>query len=75
MSTRIGMADGRCITSYDSNRITNDVIMAQNNIMFQNNYEYRMFLQSQGPDALKLPLQNAACRTGGCYVQPLKENE
>jgi hypothetical protein len=75
MSQRIGMADGRCITSYDSGRIMNDVIMAQNGVEFQNNYKYRMLLQSQGPDALKLPLQNAACRTGGCNVQPLKENE
>jgi hypothetical protein len=77
MSQRIGMANGRCITSYDSGRIMNDVIMAQNSIDYQNNYKYRMFLQSQGPDALNLPFQNAACRTGGgCGQMPqvLKEN-
>lgn len=74
MSQRIGMADGRCITSYDSGRITNDVIMAQNGIEFQNNYKYRMFLQSQGPEALGLPLQNAACRSG-CGPKVLKEDQ
>ena len=42
MSTRMGMANGRCITSYDSNRIMNDVIMAKNGIKFQDNYTYRM---------------------------------
>lgn len=74
MSQRIGMADGRCITSYDSGRIMNDLIMQNNSIEFQNNYKYRMFLQSQGPDALPLPFQNAACRTGGCNLQVLKES-
>lgn len=68
MSQRIGMADGRCITSFDSNRITNDSIMAKNGIQFQDNWSYRAFLQAQGPDALSLPLANAACRSGGLKV-------
>jgi hypothetical protein len=73
----MGMANGRCFTSYDSGRITNDVIMAQNGIEFQNNYKYRMYLQSKGPDAFSLPLQNAACRTAGNCGGPqvLIENE
>lgn len=73
MSTRIGMADGRCITSFDSTNIVNDIIMSKNGIAYQDNYAYRQFLQANGPDALKLPLQNAACRTG--KVAPLVDNE
>jgi hypothetical protein len=67
------MADGRCITSVDSSRIMNDVIMAENKVAFQDNYSYRMLLQSKGPDAFSLPLRNAACRTGKVVV--LAENE
>lgn len=67
------MADGRCITSFDSSRIMNDVLMAENKIAFQDNYSYRTLLQSKGPDAFSLPLRNAACRTGKVVV--LAENE
>jgi hypothetical protein len=73
MSTRIGMADGRCMTSFDSTNIVNDIIMARNGIAYQDNYKYRQFLQANGPEALNLPLQNAACRTGQVVV--LVENE
>lgn len=69
----MGMADSRCITSFDSNRITNDILMAKNGINFQDNYAYRKFLQANGPDSLKLPLRNAACRNGKVAV--LVENE
>lgn len=68
MSERIGMADGRCITSYDSSRIMNDVIMQDNQIRFQDNYKFRTFLQTKGPEALNLPLKNAACRSSGPRV-------
>jgi len=68
MSERIGMADGRCITSFDSNRIMNDAIMAKEGIAFQDNYKWRAWLQSKGPEALSLPLQNAACRNGPAKV-------
>lgn len=63
MSTRMGMADGRCITSVESNRILNDMLMQQSKISYQDNYAYRMFLQTNGPDAFKLPLPNGACRS------------
>jgi hypothetical protein len=62
------MADGRCITSYDSNRIMNDVLMAKEGIAFQDNYKWRAWLQSKGPEALALPLNNAACRNGTAKV-------
>jgi hypothetical protein len=68
MSQRIGMADGRCITSYDSNRIMNDALMAKEGIAFQDNYKWRAWLQAKGPEALSLPLKNAACRSGGPKV-------
>ncbi len=68
MSTRMGMADGRCITSFDSSSIVNDVIMQSNKIDYQDNYKYRTFLQTKGPEALNLPLKNAACRTGSVKV-------
>lgn len=64
----MGMADGRCITSFDASGITNDIIMQSNNIEYQDNYKYRMFLQANGPAALNLPLKNAACRTSGVKV-------
>lgn len=74
MSTRMGMADGRCITSFDSNRIMNDVIMQQNKVSYQDNYKYRMLLQSKGPEAFSLPMKNAACRSGP-GVKTLVESE
>ena len=71
MSQRIGMADGRCITSWDSNRIMSDFMMEQNNIKFQDNYTWRQKLQASEPSALGLPLKNAAC--GGGPVKVLQE--
>jgi hypothetical protein len=51
----------------------NDMLMAKEGIAFQDNYKWRAFLQSKGPEALSLPLKNAACRSGGPKV--LVENE
>lgn len=67
------MADGRCITSFDSNRIMQDMLMAKEGIAFQDNYKWRAFLQSKGPEALSLPLKNAACRTGAFKVLVAEE--
>jgi hypothetical protein len=55
------MADGRCIMSFESNRILNDMIMSEKRIAPEDNYSYRKFLQEKGPDALSLPFGNAAC--------------
>lgn len=49
MSQRLGMADGRCLTVYTSERLLNDYIMKQHGIGYQDNYSYRKLLQSQGP--------------------------
>lgn len=62
MSTLLGMADSRCITEYTSSRLLNDALMAKKGIAFQDNYSYRKQLQADGPDGLRLPLTNAACR-------------
>lgn len=61
MSTRLGMGNGRCLTSYDGSRLANDFVMMKNGIAYQDNYKYRMFLQSQGPSGLSLPAKNSAC--------------
>jgi hypothetical protein len=63
MSQRIGMADGRCITEVDSNRIMFDSLKNQSGFGIYDNNKYRMYLQEKGPDAIFLPLPNAACRT------------
>ena len=55
------MGDGRCLTSFDSSKLVNDFIMMKNGIAYQDNFKYRMYLQTSGPDGLRLPLRNAAC--------------
>lgn len=74
MSQRIGMADGRCITDFNSTRILNDFIIRSQGIDYQDNYRYRMFLQSQGPDAISLPLKDAACSSPAPF-SPLVEKQ
>ena len=74
MSQRIGMADGRCITDFNSSRIMNDFVISQAGIPYQDNYSYRMLLQSKGPDALHLPLRDAACSSGPAF-SPLVEKQ
>ena len=38
MSQRLGMADGRCFTINSSAQLTNDYVMKQNGIAYQDNY-------------------------------------
>jgi hypothetical protein len=40
------------------------LLMSKEGISFQDNYKWRAFLQSKGPEGLSLPLKNAACRSG-----------
>jgi hypothetical protein len=59
MSQRLGMADGRCFTMNSSAQLTNNYIMKQNGIAFEDNYSYRQLLQKNGPELLnKLPEQS-----------------
>ena len=61
MSTRLGMADSRCITSFDSSKLMNDFIMMKNGIAYEDGFAYRRFLQNADLVALSLPAKNSAC--------------
>ena len=52
MSQRLGMADGRCFTINSSAQLTNNFLMKQNGIVFEDNYSYRQLLQKSGPEIL-----------------------
>ena len=52
MSTRLGMADGRCFTISTASSLFNDYVMDSNQIPLVDNYSYRQLLQRQGPDAV-----------------------
>ena len=52
MSTRLGMADGRCFTISTASSLFNDFVMDSNKIPLVDNYSYRQLLQRQGPDAI-----------------------
>jgi len=68
MSTRIGMADGRCLTEFTSNRLLTDAIYDGNKIDKYDNYSFRMMAQQKGPEGFQGPLRNAACRSGEVSV-------
>ena len=68
MSTRIGMADGRCIQDFTPSRILHEELMSRAGINVYDNYSFRQMAQQKGPDAFELPLRNAACRTGQVSV-------
>ena len=53
MSTRLGMADGRCFTISTASSLFNNYVMDKNGIPLVDNYRYRQFLQSQGPVAVE----------------------
>jgi hypothetical protein len=63
MSTRLGPANGQCITDYSGSRLMNDVLMLQNGIPYADNFSFRQYLQSAGPDKVlaQLPSKNSAC--------------
>lgn len=48
MSTRLGMADGRCL-DWTSNRLFNNAVISKAGIQETDNYSYRMFLQRTDP--------------------------
>jgi hypothetical protein len=52
MSTRFGMADGRCFTIYSASGLLNNYVMNKNGIEYSDNYSYRQLLQSRGPSIL-----------------------
>ncbi len=55
MSQRIGMADGRCLTLNQANRIYIDKLQSKAGIPQEDNYSFRRMLQKGGPEAAPLP--------------------
>ena len=55
MSQRIGMADGRCLTNNESNRIFIDNLQKKAGIPQEDNYGFRKMLQHDGPVGIPLP--------------------
>ena len=62
MSSRMGMADGRCFTIHSSAQLYNDHIMKQNNIAYEDNYSFRKLLQTKGPALF----EDQQSKTEGC---------
>lgn len=59
MSTRLGMADGRCATINISSRLFNeDIIQNTFSVPISDSYAYRMKLQSSNPEDI---IPNATC--------------
>lgn len=52
MSQRIGMADGRCLTFLESNRVMTAKMMSSYGLEPTNNAGFRQLLQEKGPDAV-----------------------
>lgn len=50
MSTRLGMADGRCTTIFESGRLFNDSIYTQAGIQTNDNLAYRRYIQNSAPE-------------------------
>jgi len=59
MSTRLGMADGRCFTISTASSLFNDFVMDSNKIPLVDNYSYRQLLQRQGPEAINCLVSSA----------------
>ena len=53
MSTRLGMADGRCFEINTAASLFNNYVMEKNGIPLVDNYAYRQLLQSQGPAVIE----------------------
>jgi len=52
MSQRLGMADGRCFTINTASQLLNNKLMSDNGISYADNYSYRKFLQTKGPEVI-----------------------
>ena len=57
MSTRLGMADGRCFTVALSNRVLNEYLAAKAGIDVRDNFAYRQALQ-KNPELFTKHLDN-----------------
>lgn len=61
MSTRYGMADGRCFTSVVSTNLITSQLAKQANLSPTDSHGLREYLQKAGPDALKSILEPSQC--------------
>lgn len=50
MSQRLGMADGRCTTLYESTRLFNDEVYKKGGLDKFDSFGYRRFLQNSAPE-------------------------
>lgn len=62
MSSRLGMADGRCLTVLTSSKIFNEELAYQNGIDVRDNYTYRQFLQNNPDQCSKYITQTSLCQ-------------
>ena len=67
MSQRLGMADGRCFTIHSSAQLTNNYLMEQNGISFEDNYSFRQALQKQGPEFLNKLQEQSRDKCHQCH--------
>ena len=75
MSERIGMADGRCIQSFTSSRIAHDFLIGQRGLSYEDGHKARLAFQQMSPEALRLPLPDAACKSGACLGSPIVSDQ
>ena len=71
MSTRFGMQDGRCFTISTASGLLNNYIMKENGISYADNYSYRKFLQSKGPEALDIVFKKQGTSDCAACDKPL----
>ncbi len=63
MSTRYGMADGRCMTIATSSRLLNERLMNTNGLGVFENFNYRQLLQRSGDQLITtaVSVQDTGC--------------
>ena len=61
------MADGRCLTFQESNRLLTDKLMAGFGLAPQNNAAFRAILQEKGPEVVGFQSDLACLRPGSLY--------
>lgn len=64
MSSRLGMADGRCFTVHTASKLYDNYVMNQNKIPYEDNYMYRQMLQKTDPSKLVPPQEGVGAN--GC---------
>ena len=63
MSTRYGMADGRCMTIATSNRLLNERLALTSGLGVFDNFKYRQLLQTNGDQLINsaVSVQDTGC--------------